>query len=129
MGPSFSHTNTSTVYSNCSLTEELVTISPLRFQQSWVSHETAATSGPPLVQSALTTERREPSRRVVNQRTPVSATNEFILYAPEVVTQNTEPSASNPATSAGVARVSPAKSVSSSSPTTLPTTNSSEPTP
>merc|ERR1711939_213111 len=111
--------NPSKACSNCSI-EELVNISPLRFRHGYLTRQ------PPQAVRHWCKARLLPKEESLREG---SSTSELILYAPEVVTQNTEPSASNPATSAGVARVSPAKSVSSSSPTTLPTTNSSEPTP
>merc|ERR1712072_297299 len=101
----------------------------LHHGQSWVSRVTAVTSAAPLALCARPTARRGRSRRVVRPPQPVSAPSVSTSSVPVAATASSVACASNPATSPGEARVSPASAVSSVSPTTRPTTSWSVPTP
>ena len=112
-----------------------------------VSHVTPVTSAAPPVLSAHTTARRgmhnpivslyhrllthraEPSRRAASPPTPASAPSASISSAPAAATASSVACVSRPATSRGEVRASRAKCVSSSSPSTRPTTSSCAPTP
>merc|ERR1711977_642539 len=101
----------------------------LQNPQSWVFLETPDTSALLLVRREHITGRSALSKPADRSPTPVSEQRESILSVPVVVTASSVPFVSTPATSPGLLRVSPARSVCSSSLSILPTTSWSEPTP
>merc|ERR1711939_720657 len=101
----------------------------LQNPQSWVFLETPDTSALLLVRREHITGRSALSKPADRSPTPVSEQRESILSVPVVVTASSVPFVSTPATSPGLLRVSPARSVRSSSLSILPTTSWSEPTP
>merc|ERR1712225_220998 len=101
----------------------------LQNPQSWVFLETPDTSALLLVRREHITGRSALSKPADRRPTPVSEQRESILSVPVVVTASSVPFVSTPATSPGLLRVSPARSVRSSSLSILPTTSWSEPTP
>merc|ERR1711964_76878 len=101
----------------------------LQNPQSWVFLETPDTSALLLVRREHITGRSALSKPADRSPTPVSEQRESILSVPVVATASSVPFVSTPATSPGLLRVSPARSVLSSSLSILPTTSWSEPTP
>merc|ERR1712227_293037 len=97
--------------------------------QSWVSLAILVTNAPPPVLSAPTTGRSALSRLAARVPTPVLAPSAFTPSAPVAVTASSVPSVSKPATLPGPPRAAPARPESLLSPTTLPTTSLSVPTP